>query len=342
MLPENIQQKSFWEKTEGTTGMFVGVLLAGAALLGLSYLLPFLITIVSNTLYLGMLLAVLGGVAYVIMDQKFRMLFSYGYKVAMRWITGWFITIDPIGILQEYVERLQDKLGKMDQLIEKLKGQIRALQSKIEKQAQDATQALRLAGKAREQKKNSAVVLQARQAGRLKESNRSLQEVQSKAEVLYRVLQKMREASDFMIKDIQNEVVVAKETYEMITSAHRSMKIAQRIVQGDVERELFNQTMEYVAQDYGRKLGEIENFVDLSKGFIETSDLQNLIYEEDALKLLDEWEKKGDSILLGDEKASILSQAYDANSELDLDAPVVTQSHTPQKRASYQKLFENS
>lgn len=342
MLPENANKKTFWERPEGTTGMFVGVLLAGAALMGLSYILPFLITIVGNTLYLGMLLAALGGAAYVLMDPKFRTIFSYGYKLTMRWLTNCFVTIDPIGILKEYVERLNGKLGKMDQLIENLRGQIMALRNMIEKQAHDAANALKLAGKARQQNKSSALVLQAKQAGRLKDSNRSLQEVLGNAEVFYRVLRKMRELAEFMIQDITNEVKVAEETYKMIASAHKSMRLAQRILQGDADKELYNQTMEYLAEDYGKKFGEIMHFVDISQGFIESSDLKNLVYEEDALKLLDEWEKKGDSILLGDEKASILSQAYDANSELDLDAPVVTQSHiAPQKRASYQKLFES-
>jgi hypothetical protein len=51
------------------------------------------------------------------------------------------------------------------------------------------------------------------------------------------------------------------------------------------------------------------NGVDLEKGLL----------KEDALKMLDKWEKEGQSALLGTDKAVLISQAYDPSHVLDVD-----------------------
>jgi hypothetical protein len=58
------------------------------------------------------------------------------------------------------------------------------------------------------------------------------------------------------------------------------------------------------------KMGEIDSFIESSKGFVEGLDLQNGVYEADALEKLKQWENKADSILLGTGgKAQLLEQA---------------------------------
>jgi len=92
---QNFKPKSFWEKPEGTAGMAVGVVTAGAALMGLYQILPWLITLTKNMLTLGLELMALAGLIYVVADSRFRNLLSFGYKSAIRFMTGIFIQIDP-------------------------------------------------------------------------------------------------------------------------------------------------------------------------------------------------------------------------------------------------------
>ena len=51
----SLKPKSFWKKPEGKTGMLFMGLLGAGGLYGLYKVLPFLIEIVENTLYLGVL-----------------------------------------------------------------------------------------------------------------------------------------------------------------------------------------------------------------------------------------------------------------------------------------------
>lgn len=330
--------KSFWERPEGTTGMIVGAALICAALLGLYWVLPFIITLLQNALYASLLFVAVAVVGMVLTDKKFWTLLFYGYKSVMRWFTGWFVTIDPIGILNTYVETLKNKLGVMDEQLENLKGQIGTLRNIIKKNASQALDALKLSKEARDKKRPAVFVLKSREAGRLKESNVRLEDVLTKMEILYRVLSKMREASSFLIGDIESQVQVATQERSAMRASYRAMKMAQRIIQGDKDRELFDQTMEFLAEDYGRKLGEIERFVEMSSNFLDSVDLKNGVYEADAMKMLEDWEKKGDSILLGDSKSTLIAEAYDPEQVLDLDmaSPAVSGARVD---TDYKKLF---
>ena len=95
--------KGFWSKPEGVTGTVVlaGLLIGGGAIL-YKYL-PYLISLTQNMVYLAGMLLVLGAIIYMVLDPRMRTLIGYMYKSIMRWITGIFVTIDPIGILKNYI-----------------------------------------------------------------------------------------------------------------------------------------------------------------------------------------------------------------------------------------------
>ncbi|MBK8082314.1 MAG: hypothetical protein IPK25_19795 [Saprospiraceae bacterium] len=80
-----------------------------------------------NTLGIVALLAILGVIIYMVLDPKWRTLASYFYKSIMRWITGIFVTIDPIGILKNYISDLESNLNKMGGQLDNLRGQMRKL-----------------------------------------------------------------------------------------------------------------------------------------------------------------------------------------------------------------------
>jgi hypothetical protein len=125
-----------------------------------------------------------------------------------------------------------------------------------------------------------------------------------------RAANKYYEVTGTVIEDLTNEVDAQKTRREMIASSYSVMKAAKAIMMGGTdEKELFDQALEYTVTDYGMKLGEIESFIENSKPFVDGLDMQNGVYEAEALKRLQEWESKADSILLGNEKAQMLEQS---------------------------------
>ncbi len=336
-----VKKKSFWERPEGVTGM---IFLTGLAIGG-GYLLyslwSILLGALSNVLSLTALLLALGAILYVVLDPKARNLVWYFYKSVMRWITGIFVNLDPIGILKSYVEDLKENLRKMNRQISQLRGQMHKLREIIHNNKKDIQSNLELASKAKASDKRAVMILKSRKAGRLKESNMRLEDLYKKMEVLYRVLTRMYENSQILMEDIKDQVEVKEQERKAIHASHNAMKSAMSVISGDPDkRAMFDAAMEAVAEDVSKKVGEMERFMEMSSSFMDSVDLQNGVFEERGLKMLEEWEKEGTSLILGEEKSSLLLKAENDADILDLDAPLKEKVREQGHRNQYDSFFE--
>lgn len=333
---ENPQgRKSFWKRPEGVTGMlFLGALLLGGGYLIYSNL-EFLIGLFQSTLYLALLLGILGVIVYMILDPKMRNLIWYMYKSVMRAVTGMFVQIDPIGILKSYVEDLEDNLGKMRKQIGILRGQMRKIQGLMEKNKKDINNNLQLAAAARDKGKDQQMVLSSRKAARLKESNQKYQALYNKMEVMYRILNKMHQNSEILLEDTRDQVKLKEQERKAIRASHSAMKSAMSVISGDPDkRAMFDMAMENITEDVANKVGEMERFMEMSASFMDSVDLQNGVFEEQGLKMLEEWEQKSTLMLMDGSNKGVDS--------LDLNDTFAE----PEKRTqssgsgSYDNLFE--
>jgi hypothetical protein len=241
------------------------------------------------------------------------------------------------------VADLKNNAANMDMQIANLRGQMRRLKEQIDANVRAREESLKIAGIAHQQNKQDVFVLKARKACRLQESNMTLQALYEKMGVLYKILQKMYDASLVLIEDIEDEVRVKEQERNAIRASYSAFRSAMRVMRGSDQKELFDQTMEYLADDYGQKLGEIEHFMDISKGIIDTMDIQNGVYEVEALSQLEEWEKKTDYILFGDQKQAMLEEAKEMlqlpEFKVDDDTAKVPLSQ-PKQSEKYKALFE--
>ena len=299
--------------------MIVAIL--GACGLGLILykMLPFIIILLQNVITATLLGVALFAILWVLFDKRFQILVSSIYKSAMRAITQIFVEIDPIGILKNYVDKLNKSLEKMVDQISNLRGQMSNLDRLIKQNERERINSLGLVKEAQKTGKRTVMILKARDAGRLEESNVTLQELFNKMELLFRVLEKMREASELVIADLTREIEVKSRERKMVYAGWSAIRSAKAIINGqNDERAMFDQAMEYLADDYGKKVGEIEEFVSMSAGFLDTVDLQNGVYEQNALKMIESWENKPESILLGkDNKQLLIAAANDPNDVLN-------------------------
>ena len=317
------KSKSFWTRPEGITGaifLMAGVFLLTRLVMGS---IGALVAAFSTPLGMAAMLGALGVIFFIALDGKARNLVWYMYKSVMRWITGIFVQIDPIGILKSYVSELQSNLRKMRKQINRLRGQMQKLKEMIVNNQKAIQTNMQLASKARKSNKEAVMILKSRKAGRLKESNMKLEDLYNRMEVLYRVLKKMYENSAILAEDIDDQVKLKEQERKAILAGHSAMKSAMSIIKGDADkRAMFDQALEAIADDVSMKVGEMERFMEMSESFMSSIDLQNGIFEEKGLKMLEEWEKKSTSLLLGTEKADLISKAHDDSDVLDLDQAV--------------------
>ncbi len=331
------KSRSFWKRPEGVTGaiFLLGVILGGGYLI-LSNL-EFLIGLVANTLYLAILLIILAAVVYMVLDPRMRNLVWYGYKSIMRWVTGLFVQLDPIGILKSYVESLQDNLVKMRKQIGVLKGQMRKLTTLVQDNEREIDENMKLASAAKAKGMENQVMLSTRKAARLRESNEKYQALLQKMEVMYRILTKMHQNSEILLEDTKDQVTLKEQERKAIRTSHSAMRSAMSVISGDPDkRAMFDAAMEAVADDVANKVGEMERFMEMSANLMNSIDLQEGIFQEEGMAMLEKWEKESTLMLLD-------SGRQPRSESLDLDEPVrepEKRSQSGDKGSSYENFFE--
>lgn len=302
-MPETKKIKTFWKKPEGKTGIIFLVVLTALISIGIINIIPLLnvlpIAIASGLTALLLLFSVL--------DPKTRALMVYFYKSAMRRITSLFIEVDPIAIVKNYINDLQEKLQNMKKQSAKLRGQMHKLQELIHNNNKQIQTNLIEAKEARKEEAAAQMVLKTRKAGRLQESNMRLEELYQKMQTLYRVLSKMTTNAEILVEDVKDQVMLKEQERIAIHSSNSAMKSALSIIAGDPDkRVLFDEAMEAMTEDISNRVGEMERFMQVSANFMNSIDVQNGIFEEKGVQMLEKWEKEAASIMLGADKDSIL------------------------------------
>ncbi|MFN0016010.1 MAG: PspA/IM30 family protein [Saprospiraceae bacterium] len=284
--------KPFWQRPEGITGGIVlATLLVGGGFL-LNSILPALIALAQNGLYLSGMLAVTGAIVFMALDPKARNLVWYLYKSAMRWITGLFVQIDPIGILKSYIGDLENNLRNLSKQVGALRGQMRQLKGIMDGNNTEIQKNMAVAERAKNQSDEKNLTIATRKAGRLQEANAKYDVFHKKMELLYRVLSKMYEDSEIMLEDTRDQVILKEQEYRAIKASHNAIRSAQSILTGNPDqRVLFDQALEAMAEEVSQKVGDMERFMDTSRNLLDSIDLQNGVFQEEGLLLLEKWEK---------------------------------------------------
>lgn len=341
MESKEFKPKSFWRRPEGVTGTLFMVAGIGAALYFGAPILTAIAAGAATTLQIVVTAVIIAAVLYAVADKRMRNLVWYGYKSVMRWITGIFVQLDPIGVLKSYIDDLRNNLRKMDKQIGMLKGQMHKLNETIHTNKRQINTNMMLANKAKQKNMDSQVILKVRKAGRLKESNMKLEDLYKKMEVLYRVLVKMYQNSEILLEDVEDQVKVKEAERKAIRASHSAMRSAMNIIAGNNDqRQMFDQALEAIADDVANKVGEMERFMELSTNFMDSVDLQNGVFEEEGMKMLEKWEKEGASLLLGEEKNNLLLEANDDGNILDLNAPVQKPVKNTVHKNQYDSFFD--
>jgi len=329
-----MERKSFWQRPEGFTGaiIMIGILVGGGLLL--NSVLPQLTTLLNDTVSLVVGLGILATLIFMVLDPKARNLVWYAYQSVMRSITGIFVNIDPISILKSYIEDLEGSLRNLSKQIGALRGQMRQLKGTMDGNKADIQKNMTLAEQAKRKSDEKNMTLAARKAGRLQEANVKYDVLYQKMEVLYRILTKMYENSEIVLEDTKDQVNMKQQEYEAIRSSHSAIQSAMSIMKGDPDqRAMFDQALESLANEVGQKVGEMERFMDTSRNLMASIDLQNGVFADEGLQMLEAWEKK--SPLLSDDSKNKKTTATEK--PLDLNTPP---KEILKEENDYHRLFE--
>ena len=102
----------------------------------------------------------------------------------------------------------------------------------------------------------------------------------------------MYENSEILKEDVADQVEIKEQEMKAMRASHSAMSSAMNVIKGNSDkRQMFEMALEAVAEDVSAKVGEMERFMEMSDSFMASIDLQNGIFEEEGLKMLEQWEK---------------------------------------------------
>jgi phage shock protein A len=297
--------KNFWQRPEGTVGKVALVLGGIAAAYGFVQVLPFLIAAATDTLHLALLIGAILVFLFIVTDKRVRTLAKVVFQSIMRYLTGLFIELDPIGILKNYIGEMKKNLGIMDEQLGNLNGSIRTLQNQIDTNQKDADHSMSLANQADkkmaaggltsldQQQYMAAKVTNQRHAASLININKSLTDLRDKLKILYDQLIRWRATAEFQVTDKENRVSEEEMRRKALKKAYSVFQAAKKIFRGDpVANQIYDQTLEYLADDAGQMLGEMEDFNRLANKLMTNMDLETGAINDEAVKQLSEFQQK--------------------------------------------------
>ena len=289
-------KRSFWSRPEGVVGLLI---MAGIGILGVTYInqiLEFLIRVTENTLYLALLLGVLGLLIFLFTSKDVRTAVFFLFKTFTRKLAGVVIQLNPIAIMKIYVDDLKEKREKMQGQINLLAGQMVKLNKKITENNEAIKQKFAEANKAqsisdRPGMKEAASLATIEGAG-LQEMNEKLFPLQRNIKLVLEFMEKVNSSAGYIIKETEIKVKLKEAEYQIVKESSNALRTAVSIFKGNPDKKFyFDESMEYIQDDMSKKLGEMKRAMDLSMDFINGVDIQNGILSDKGEALLEAYNK---------------------------------------------------
>jgi hypothetical protein len=269
---QNYTPKSFWKRPEGPFGMVVlaGLIIAGAW--GLYAILPFLITLLTDTLHMAVLAAVLFAILWLVFNSTFRAAVTNLFQNAVRFFASWVVETDPIGILRNNLDDMKKAKYDLDQTLQRFAGSDERLQRSIAAKTDEinalghkAQKAEQMANAATDPMEKERLQLERQtfleQAGMLMQGVKQLQALEDQTGKMLKTFQHWSQISDSKIQRTENKVNFLAEQRKMILDAKATLGVGQQLLRGNPEQlKMVDMALEYLEDDTSRTLGEIREF----------------------------------------------------------------------------------
>lgn len=283
--------KSFWDTTEGTTGMVFGGAILGLLGWGAYKLMPYIANLMENTFYAVLFGLLSVGLIYVtVIDGTLRNRLWLVYKLMMRALTYSIISYDPIGVLRELGKQAWARIEQIDKARTEVKGQVKQVSNAVDAALADQKKLMAEVNYWKDpehldlQKANIA----ASKFGRLKESIDRLTAARDRTQGFYDQLTRAHSTVTYIRENIDFEINIVEREWKATTAAHGAWVKVRAALKGTGEMDgLQNDTLAFLAEDYGQKLGEIDSFMTDAMPFIENVDMQKAMHAEDGMRMID-------------------------------------------------------
>jgi phage shock protein A len=279
--------RAYWNRPGGKFGIIAGI---GALVAIGYYVIPILTKVVWNTFNFGVALACLGILIYCLTHRKLRLSLYYFYEWLMRKLVGLVIQLDPFLIAEDYIQDMEQQREKLYKQTVEVEGQKEKIQLKITEKERELQKLMSKAQVAKEQNMLPELGNATRQIGRINEYIKQLSPIRDNLGRIGDYLTKIHKNSAYLIEDAKNELELKKDLYKSVTSGNKALTSAMKIFNGDPEKKLMvEQSMEYLKEDIATKLANMKKAISYSSDFMRSIDLDNATYEQEGLKMIEQF-----------------------------------------------------
>jgi len=272
---QNIQgytPKSFWKRPEGPFGIAALVALVIAGGIGLYEILPFLISLLTDTIHAVALAAVLVAILWLAVNPTFRTAVRNLFQNTVRFFASWVVETDPIGILRNNLDDMKSAKASLDQTLQRFAGSDERLQRSISAKGDEintlgrkAAKAEQMAAAATDPMERERLSLERQtfleQAGMLMQGVKQLQALEDQTSKMLKTFQHWSQIADSKIQRTENKVNFLAEQRKMILDAKATLGVGQRLLRGNPEQlKMVDMALDYLEDDTSRTLGEIKEF----------------------------------------------------------------------------------
>jgi hypothetical protein len=296
--------KSFWKRPEGPFGMVAVAALVVAGGYGLYVILPFLISLLTDTIHAVALGAVLVAILWLVFNPTFRTALSNLFQNGVRFFASWVVETDPIGILRNNLDDMKKAKYSLDQTLQRFAGSDERLQRSIAAKNDEiatlgrkAAKAQQMAAAASDPMEKERLSLERQtfleQAGMLMQGVKQLQALEDQTSKMLKTFQHWSQIADSKIQRTENKVNFLAEQRKMILDAKATLGMGQQLLRGNPEQlKMVDMALDYLEDDTARTLGEIREFSRYTDKLLTDDQIESGAAADDAASKFAEFNQK--------------------------------------------------
>jgi ABC-type multidrug transport system fused ATPase/permease subunit len=326
-----------FEKPNGLEKVIRWIFPIGGVLLGMkfftSHIAPFFTSFFDSVNgFFGSALGAFGSfLAFVVVVAPFAFLFLYFYNRPhmlsniylglCRSLTRAIIKHDPLGHMDSYLERFQQSHLELKETIKsvdakriEMEREYEASSASFKKNMDTASAAKQVALKHSPNSETHVENMQlaAHHASMAESDRENVEKYKPTYELIKKqlvILNKVEGKWKFDIKELEYDIKNKRRQYETLKKTAAAAQKAQEFINGNSkEAKDFQMSVSILEEKITTKFAAIEQFQKDSKMIMQTFDLQQAMNESEGMKLLEQYEQNGNSILFGEKTVDANAQ----------------------------------
>lgn len=273
---------------------FLPLILAGAGIFWFwGSIVPFVLETIKNTwltvAYGVPLVAVL---LYVWSNPN---LIWMGYKTICRKITEFFVRLDPLSVMDRYVDLLKIKRENLNKTIVVLSGkktnlqrQISTLEETIETNKREGSAAIKLNDQRAASSAGSKIATDA-------QTVKMFQPILNRMEANLKFLSELSENWKYSIETLTYTIDRKRQEYIMLKETAKALNQAKEFANGDTEAaQLYQMSVKALEDSVTQKIASIEQFEKDSKDVMASINIQKQVRTDEGMKTLEDYIKSNE------------------------------------------------